>query len=300
VTIKVDPNGDAYTGFRTGTVDWLNPVGAGDEIWSTYYPRGQVISKRGNGIDYLRVMVTMKPLDSVLARKAISLAIDREQLARDLPGTASVPATSLTPPPFGSAFQEGVCGVCRFDPGEARRLAGLAGLTPGTVLNFGYTERSGHERWTAALKRQLEATLGLLVNYFPVPFTPPTKGAVGASGIFRGDWSASYPSPANILGPLLSTAAIGTTDPTQPATGDNSGRYSNPKVDRLLEQAKITKSDAERIDLYKQAERIAIGEDLALIPLWYRQETRLVNTDRFTNVRMDWHGNLNLWLVSLR
>jgi oligopeptide transport system substrate-binding protein len=148
----------------------------------------------------------------------------------------------------------------------------------------------------------LESTLGLKVNYYSLPFKNllTNRGAVGASGLLRSGWGADYPSPGNILGPLLSTSAIGTTDPTMPATGDNPGRYSNPVFDRLLDQARATMDEAERMALYRQAERIAIGEDLALIPLWYRYEYRLADTNRFTNLRIDWHGNAELSVISLR
>ncbi len=301
VTISVDHIADSYNGFRAGTVDWVAPPFP-EEARSIYRRHQKLIFKRGYGTTYLLAMTTTKPLDSATARKAISLAIDRDAITRNVLREANITATSLTPPLFSSAFQAGVCGACRHDPAEAKRLARDAGLIPGTVLHFAFNDDGDQESWTATIKRQLETTLGLTVNYYGVPFKAlrANWAAYGASGIFRGAWGADYPSPGNVLTPLLSTSSIGTTDPTKPATGDNPGRYSNPRVDRLLDEARTTMDVAVRMDLYRQAERIAIGEDLALIPLWYRQEYRLVDSDRFTNLRMNWGGTADLSVISLR
>ncbi|HEY7594484.1 MAG TPA: hypothetical protein VH969_15145 [Actinophytocola sp.] len=108
-----------------------------------------------------------------------------------------------------------------------------------------------------------------------------------------------YPSRGDILARLLSTREIGTRNPAEPVPGDNIGRYSNPRVDRLLDQAQLTADERARTAAYERAERIAIGEDLALIPLWHRHQYRLANRDRFVNLRMDWYGNADLALISL-
>ena len=61
-----------------------------------------------------------------------------------------------------------------------------------------------------------------------------------------------------------------------------------------MAQAAATPDDAARTDLYKQAEKIAIGDDLALIPLFTRQQFRLANTATFGNVDMDFSENPTL------
>lgn len=46
------------------------------------------------------------------------------------------------------------------------------------------------------------------------------------------------------------------------------GGYSNPEYDALIEQAKVSTDDAERLHLYAQAEKILL-EDGGVIPLYY-------------------------------
>ena len=88
---------------------------------------------------------------------------------------------------------------------------------------------------------------------------------------------------------------------TSPATvtGDNRGRYSNPKFDELLAKARATEDGAARTEIYKEAEKIAM-DDVALIPLWNRHQLRLANTKKFANLQMDFHEDPNLAQISLK
>ncbi len=61
------------------------------------------------------------PFDDVRLRRAISLAIDRQDLAQEAAQGRRVPATSLVPPVIPGA-QRTTCGACEQDPEEARRL----------------------------------------------------------------------------------------------------------------------------------------------------------------------------------
>ena len=101
------------------------------------------------------------------------------------------------------------------------------------------------------------------------------------------------------MSPLLSTDAIG-AEANQPTTGDNRGRYSNKEFDDLLKKAQGTPDEAERNKLYQQAEKIAIGDDLALIPMWNGTQHRLANTEKFINMRMDFNENPDLTVISIK
>jgi oligopeptide transport system substrate-binding protein len=160
---------------------------------------------------------------------------------------------------------------------------------------------AGHEEWMAAIKQQLETNLGLKVTMTGVQFTDllNNEQQPGASGLFRAAWGADFPTPDNFLSPLLSTDAIG-AGPTEPTKGDNRGRYSNSKFDDLLKKARASKDQAERIKLQREAEKLAIGDDLALIPLWNRIQMRLAATDKFINLRMNFNEHPDLPLISTK
>lgn len=53
--------------------------------------------------------------------------------------------------------------------------------------------------------------------------------------------------------------------------GQNDGRYANPEVDRLLDEARTELDLAKRRELYARATRIAFGDDVSRIYLWHRK-----------------------------
>jgi oligopeptide transport system substrate-binding protein len=302
ITITAGGAKDEHAGFNNGSFDWARmPTPVLSDERAKHESDGKWIRKNTNGMNYLLTMDTTKPLDSAKARKAISMAIDRDAIINGVFKGSQTPSTSLVPPVFKSAYQPGVCTACKYNLEEAKKLAGEAGLTQGTELNFQFNTDAGHEEWCAAVKQQLEQNLGLKVNMTGVEFKDllDNEQQPGASGIYRAAWGADYPTPGNFLAPLLSTEAIG-AGPTEPTTGDNRGRYSNPKFDELLKKANASKDDSERIKFYQDAEKIAIGEDLALIPLWNRTQNRLANAEKFVNLRMDFNEFADISVISIK
>jgi oligopeptide transport system substrate-binding protein len=302
ITIAANGADDEYAGFQNGTFDWARmPTPVLSQARSTYLPKNEWITRNTNGMNYLLVMLTKKPLDSVDARKAVSMAINRDEIINSIFQGSQTPSTSLVPPVFKDAYQQGVCGACKYDLNEAKSLAKKAGLTPGTELKMQFNTDAGHDEYMAAIKDQLETNLGLKVDMTSVPFADmlDNEQQPTATGLFRAAWGADYPTPGNFLEPLLSTEAIG-AEANQPTTGDNRGRYSNKEFDDLIKQAKGEKDEAKRVQLYQQAEKIAIGDDQALIPLWNRTQHRLANTEKFINMRMDFNENPDFSVISIK
>ncbi len=278
-------------GFKAGTFDWARmPTPLIGPNRAELEPQGKWLSKKTNGIDYFVSMDTEAPLNSPDARKAVSMAIDRAAITQGVFKGSRVPADSFVPALFPASYQPGVCDACTFDPAKAKELAAKAGLTPGTTINLSFNTGAGHEEWTAAVRQQIETTLGLKVNYQGVPFTDHLNNmeAKGASGIYRLSWGADYPTAGNFLTPLMATSSI-KLDAEGKVTGNNYSRYSNPEFDALVAKAASTKDDAARADLWKQAEKIAIGRDLALMPLFARQQFRMVDNTKWGNVNMDFN-----------
>jgi len=303
VEISVTAKGydDEYAGFQNGTFDWarMNPPVL-SQARSTYLPKKEWITRNTNGMNYLLPMTTQKPLDSVEARKAISYAIDRDAIINSIFQGSYTPATSFVPPVF-EGWQPDVCVACAYDVKKAKQLAKEAGLTPGTKLNMQFNADAGHDLWMAAIKDQLQTNLGLVVNLTSVPFDDMLKNErqPTSTGLYRSAWGADYPTMENFLTPLLSTSAI-QPDAKGVAAGDNKGRFTDKEFDDLLDQAKANPDEKERIKLYNKAEKIAIGDDMAEIPLWNRTQHRLVNSEKFINARMDFNENPDLAVISIK
>jgi len=283
-----------YNGAKSGQFDYGRiPPTLIPQAKELYQPKGAFIHELTNGINYLLVNVANPPLNKVDARKAISLAIDRDAIIAGVFKGLQTKATSIVPPPFKAYYQAGVCDVCdKPDVAKAKELAAKAGLTPGTKVSLSYNTGGGHEGWVQAVQQQLQDNLGLKVELQPFPFKEllQKESAKDATGLFRAAWSADYPSAENFLFPLLSKNSL--------PPGDNRGRYQNAKFDDLLAQARKTPDEAKRADLIKQAEKIAIGEDLALIPMWYRDQYRIYDNTKWANVGLDFNENPTLSAIS--
>jgi oligopeptide transport system substrate-binding protein len=110
--------------------------------------------------------------------------------------------------------------------------------------------------------------------------------------LFSGSWGADYPTAWDILESLL-----GSEPPGNP--GANRGLNSNKTVDGLLAGGQAEPDPTKRADDYRQAEKIAIGEDLGLIPLWYRTQYSAFSK-KFVGVNLDFFQSPTLGSIGLR
>ncbi len=300
VDITIQPSQDAlqaeYKGLQSGQYDYARlPPELIPQAKATYEPKGGFIHKLTYGINYLLVNVVNPPLNKAEARKAVSLAIDRQAIIDGVFKGLQTKATSIIPPPLKAYYSPNVCDSCdKPDVAKAKQMAAESGLTPGTKVNLSFNTGGGHEAWVQAVQQQLQENLGLKVNVQPMPFAQllTQEKADNASGLFRAAWSADYPSAENFLFPLLSQQSL--------PPGDNRGRYVNKQFDDLLTQARAQPDVAQRATLIKQAEKIAIGDDLALIPMWYRDQYRAFDSTKWTGVDLDFFENATLATIGLK
>jgi oligopeptide transport system substrate-binding protein len=71
--------------------------------------------------------------------------------------------------------------------------------------------------------------------------------------LFSGGWCADYPDPENFADVLFHTDAQ-----------QNTGKYSNPALDEILDQARLERNVTKRIQLYQQAEQMIVQDAPAL------------------------------------
>jgi oligopeptide transport system substrate-binding protein len=289
-------------GFTNGDFDYAR-VSPDDlkafaaKYYSADPTKNAFIKNIAYAVDYLLPMVANQPMKSVQGREAVSYAIDRDAIIQGILKDSVTKATSLVPPPFQTqgTYQPGICASCvKQDPAKAKALALEAKLPPGTKVNLEYWTGAGLDGWTQAIAGELQTVLGWKVNIIAVPFKTVLKdmNEPTATGLFDSIWGADYPTSWDFLYPLLGT---------QPADnpGQNSGRYSNKQVDALLASGQAQSDSAKRVADYRQAEQVAIGQDLALIPLWYTTEYRVFNT-KFVGVSQDFFNNPTLATIGLK
>ena len=179
------------------------------------------------------------------------------------------------PPPFRSqgTYQPGICASCvEAGPDEGEGAAKRGRPRPGTKVNLEFNTGAGQEAWIQAVAGEIQQVLGWKVNIVPVPFKTLLKNMSDpkASGLFRFSMGCGLPDGLGLPRPAARYPAG-----QQPRK--NSGRYSNPAFDKLLAEGQAETDAAKRAADYRAAEKLAIGQDLALIPLWYRTQYRVFN-----------------------
>lgn len=239
----------------SGDVDLITELPVADLDRVAAAPGCGVRSRGGLSVAYLQVRTDRRPFDDLRVRRALSLALDRDALVRHVLGGQGAPAGQMVPPQvFGHVPDIAPPGR---DLAEARRLLAAAGLPNGFEFELEY--RPGSD--LAELRRQL-AEAGIRVELRPRPWSELyPRLLAGEVGAYFGNWQ----SPSGDASDLFDNK-VHSRDAAKGYGGSNSNGYSNPALDRLIEQSGETLDMAERRRILEAAVRM-LNEDLPLIPI---------------------------------
>lgn len=203
------------------------------------------------------------PLKDVRVRKALSLAINRAAIVDRVMENQAIPAGQLLPEGFFGTSPN--LKVEKFDAEGAKKLLAEAGYPNG----FAITLHSPNDRYLNDEKvsqavAQMLARIGIATKVEALPFaTYATRGSKLEFSFMLWGWGSGTGEVSSPLRSLLATY-----DAAKGNGPSNRGRYSNPKVDQLLETALQTVDDEMRSKLLQQASEEAIF-DVGIIPVLY-------------------------------
>ncbi|QBF30092.1 ABC transporter substrate-binding protein [Thalassococcus sp. S3] len=264
VVQSADP-ASAALAFEAGEVDMVinYPEADFERIKST---GAQGFSAPTTRLYFYSMNTANGPMQNPLIRRAVSLAIDRQGVVdATLSGVGGVPAGTIFPAGLGWAADI----APSYDPAEAERLLAEAGavkegglwMIDGAPLEIDIVTYSSR----AALPPTAELTQAFLQ-------------AIGVTATVRvGEYGASNDAIANGTADLFLQAWISTPqgDPgafpealLQSDGGSNAGGYSNPEMDKLLKEGRLTFEPEARALIYDDVQNI-IAEDAALIPVFH-------------------------------
>ncbi|MFL0248933.1 peptide ABC transporter substrate-binding protein [Clostridium neuense] len=205
-----------------------------------------------------------KAMNDVRVRKAISLAIDRDALVKNVTKAGQYPATSFVPRGMvennGKDFKQKDYYPSKGDISQAKSLLSQAGYPNGSgfptielIYNTGSNHKDIAEAVQAMLKKNLNINITLRGVERKVQLDETTKRTY--TGIARNGWSADYADPMTFLDMWVSTS------------GNNVVGYSNAEYDRLIAAAKSETNTTKRFSEMHQAEDILM-RDMPIVPLY--------------------------------
>jgi oligopeptide transport system substrate-binding protein len=208
---------------------------------------------------YLAFDHTHPIASNVEFRRALAHAIDRDALAQVAASNMVVASGGLVPP----ALQGHTPDITpRFDPERAREHFARSGVDQHVTL----AAQEDHAAIVTELVGRWRDVLGLEVDV--ASWSWRTTGApdrFAHAQIVIAGWLPGYQDPEYYLRLLL-----------QSTSRTNEGGFADPAFDVLIERARQERSDRERLALFHEADRYAIADRVALIPLVYGRSMAFV------------------------
>jgi len=264
-----DPD-TAYLEFQSGNLDMAQislgkikdaqtKYGTSDDGY-TSNPGKQVLLGAENSTYYLVVNNKDKAMSNPNLRKAVSLAINRQAICNTLFEGTRAPADNIVPPGI-AGYEPGVWADSKYDVAAAQKAltdAGFPGGKGAPEIALTYNADGGHQKVMELVQADL-TKLGLKVKLAPLTDFPTYLKALGAGKfqIGRLGWVADYPIFDNFMNPLFNTTST-----------DNYSKYSDPKVDAAITDARKITDGAARIKAYQAIDK-TVGEALPDIPLMF-------------------------------
>ncbi len=209
------------------------------------------------------------PFDDINIRKAFSLAIDKDKIVSLVYRNMLDKAQGILPPGM-PGYNPKLSGY-GFDVNQAQALikaskyGSVSNLPPISLTTSGYGGNVGST--LQVLISQWKQNLGVDVQVRqlePERFLYNINSEVDQ--LFDMGWIADYPHPQDFIDILFRSGS-----------DSNYGKYSNPTVDSLIDQANRSLDQAQSFSLYQQAEQMLVN-DAAAIPINFGKNYTLVKS----------------------
>ena len=208
-------------------------------------------------IFYLFINTKRPPFDNPKVRLALSMAVDRERISKDVLQGLNDPAYTFVPPDCGGYTSHSHV-VSDFD--AARKLLAEAGYAGGKgipAIEVLCYSKEAQLKILETIQQEWARELGVQMTISPLE--QKTLFANQQSGNYTiafSSWIADYADPSTFL------------DTLHTGNGNNWAFWSNAEFDRLDDAAASDPDNARRLEDLQQAEAILLHE-APLIPIYY-------------------------------
>lgn len=280
----------AFQKFVTGELDLVNDIPQGQlKLVQERYPESLYIWPVLD-LEFIGLNQTRPPFkNNPELRRAFCWAVDRERIVENLYEGAGVLPKGILPPGY-KCRDETIDGY-GYNLEKASELLSRAGYPGGkglpelTLWYTGIEMRPQIAQYVQSTLKKIGVNIRLKSMDFPafikaIDTFEPDMFILG----WIGDSDAD-----SFLYEFLHSSRRG-------PSGNYTG-YSNPEFDRLVDEARISRSPEQRNALYRQADRVAT-EDACLIPLHYAKLRMLFNPE-YDGLVLPHQGDPNIPLEKL-
>ncbi len=246
-------------------------------------PALRVLRGPGTRLGYMAFNLRDPILKDVRVRQAIAYALDRQPIMHYLMRDFVGPAASVLPPE--SWAYDGNVQQYSFNPEKARQLLDAAGYPAINGVRFHLTMKTSTEessRAMAAVFQQQLREVGIALDIrsfeFATFFADVTHGEFQ---IYSLRWVGGNEDP-DIFGYAFHSSSI-------IPKGANRQSYSNPRVDALIDAARVEPDQNARKQDYAAIQQI-LAEDVPYVDLWYFDNVLLYSA-RVKSLQLNPSGN---------
>jgi len=256
--------------YRAGELDYTYDIPTARFAWISENLGSELKIAPWVGSYFFGLNVTRPPFkDNPKLRRALSLAVDREILTKEVLGAGERPSFGWVPPMKNYTGQNMVeaSWTQAEREAEAKRLYAEAGYSEKNPLRttIYYNTSEDHRRISVTLVSMWQKVLGAEFELFNQEWKVflDTRNEKIDTRIFRSGWIGDYDDAFTFAELFRSTG------------GQNDAGYNSPEYDRLLVASQSELDPAKRAALLEEAERVLLA-DMPVIPLYHYVSQHLV------------------------
>lgn len=268
----IDNNNTGFNMFKAGQLDFQDEVNSQDLV--ALKDSKELVIAPDTSTYFYRFNVTKKPFDDVKVRKALALAIDRQEIVDKVRQAGEKPAYAFVPFGFADAdgkdFRANGGDYYKDSVEEAKKLLADAGYPggkgfPKVVLTYNTNEN--HQKVAEAIQQMWKKNLGIDITLENVEWQVKLDREASLDyQIMRAGWSPDYLDPMSFVDMFVTKG------------GNNQTGWSNKEYDELVKKANSTGDQKVRMESMHKAESILM-EELPVMPIYFYTNPALVKTN---------------------
>jgi peptide/nickel transport system substrate-binding protein len=255
ITFKVIEEGTTRTtALSTGEIGGTNSVPADQIEIVQGFEDVELQEVVGYTVTHMSMRCDQPPFDDVNVRKAVAMAVDMDAIIANIIGVTGIRSRNTAVPPDMPGSASDILEPVPFDLEAARALLAESSQPDGFETQIHVI--APHEIYGPTAVAVQEALRELNIEAEIVQYTYADFITLQQSGDWDGimhfQWGSDFPDASGMLLPIYHSRSL----PPQ----NNHSRYSNPEVDKLLDDSEAELDEEARREMLRQAQQIISDE----------------------------------------